>query len=74
MGLLNASEWKAKWIGFDASRKRDAVAADAGTVRRLLDLVARRERRQERPARNTVLPQGIHDPRGPRAGLGDCAS
>jgi alpha-L-rhamnosidase len=26
MGLLNASEWKAKWIGFDASRKRDTVA------------------------------------------------
>ncbi len=26
MGLLNASEWKAKWIGFDACRKRDAMA------------------------------------------------
>jgi alpha-L-rhamnosidase len=26
MGLLNASEWKAKWIGFDACRKRDALA------------------------------------------------
>ena len=27
MGLLNSDEWKAKWIGLDASRQRDAVAA-----------------------------------------------
>ncbi len=26
MGLLNAGEWKAKWIGLDGSRQRDAVA------------------------------------------------
>ncbi len=26
MGLLNPGEWKAKWIGLDSSRKRDAVA------------------------------------------------
>ncbi|MCL5280661.1 MAG: family 78 glycoside hydrolase catalytic domain, partial [Planctomycetes bacterium] len=26
MGLLNPSEWKAQWIGFDASRKREALA------------------------------------------------
>jgi len=26
MGLLRQSQWKARWIGFDASRKRDASA------------------------------------------------